>query len=202
MAAGVSACLLKNHPFFNPKGKPMSKHSTLVISMIALAILPGRIQAQESAPAPSQPLMPTSVYRYYSGGSLPGELETDKKLQQAIQKYRDAGDDSAVRNESRNEINDLLAEKYDLLLKNQEEELNQLEAKLNKLRNQLKQRRDAKQKMVELKLEMVLAQADGLGWPDSDPYQPSVCGPIAIPINRLCFLGSKYHRPQQVALAS
>lgn len=154
----------------------MSKHFTFLVGLIALITMSGKTQAQQAsvpAPHPSAPAA-AQLYRYYTAESMPADFEADQKLHQAIEKYRGAGDDSAVRNESRTEISTLLAEKYDLLLKKQEEELNQLETKLTKLRNQLKQRREAKQKMVELKLEMVIAQADGLGWPDGDSTHSTI----------------------------
>ena len=46
------------------------------------------------------------------------------------------------------------------------DEIAALAERLDKLRGQLVKRKDAKSRMVELKLEMVLSQADGLGWPD------------------------------------
>jgi hypothetical protein len=88
-------------------------------------------------------------------------------MPKAMQAYRDAktDDDKA---KARDEIKVQLAKQYDDLLANQEHQIKELEDRIAKLKDQLSRRRDAKEKMVNLKLEMVLSQADGLGWPDND----------------------------------
>ncbi len=90
------------------------------------------------------------------------------KLGTAIKEYRAAEASSEERETARQAVAEALSEHYDTFLKAQEQELVALEEKLAKLREQLKNRQDAKERMVELKLEMVLAQADGLGWPEGN----------------------------------
>jgi hypothetical protein len=91
----------------------------------------------------------------------PGEMP------KAMQAYRDAKTDDD-KTKARDEIKVQLAKQYDDLLANQEQQIKELEDRIAKLKDQLSRRRDAKEKMVNLKLEMVLSQADGLGWPDND----------------------------------
>ena len=91
----------------------------------------------------------------------PGEMS------QAMQTYRDANSDED-KAKARDEIKVQLAKQYDDLLANQDHQIKELEDRIAKLKDQLSRRRDAKEKMVNLKLEMVLSQADGLGWPDND----------------------------------
>jgi len=88
-----------------------------------------------------------------------------KELQQAVAEYKQA-EDAEARQSHRDKISEVLSNHYDLYLKNQEEQVQQLEERIVKLRDQLDRRRDAKPRLVELKLEMVISQADGLGWPE------------------------------------
>ncbi|MEQ1902549.1 MAG: hypothetical protein ABL888_00020 [Pirellulaceae bacterium] len=133
-----------------------------------------RAPAQASAPAaviapvqyPSRALFGSTqdsntiaVAGFYE--QRPGEMS------KAMQTYRDAKSDEDKAT-ARDEIKVQLAKQYDELLANQEHQIKELEDRIAKLKDQLSRRRDAKEKMVNLKLEMVLSQADGLGWPDND----------------------------------
>jgi hypothetical protein len=103
-------------------------------------------------------------YRVVTSGSNSAANQAVKK---AVKQYRDAKPDTAERDNARKLVSDGLGKLYDEYLANQEKQIADLEDRLAKLREQVKKRRDAKDKMVELKLELVLSQADGLGWPDS-----------------------------------
>jgi hypothetical protein len=88
-------------------------------------------------------------------------------IQSALERYREAGDDTPDRAAIRAEVEQYLNEEYDRHLAVHVEQLEELESRLNKLRQQLERRQAAKAKLVELKLELMLSQADGLGWPEA-----------------------------------
>ncbi len=101
------------------------------------------------------------------------------EMPRALQLYRDAKNDDE-KAKARDEIKVQLATQYDELLSHQDHQIKELEDRIAKLKDQLVRRRDAKEKMVNLKLEMVLSQADGLGWPDNSPTSRNPFGGVAV----------------------
>jgi len=89
-------------------------------------------------------------------------------LQGYLRGYQTAADGSEQRAEMRAEIERWLSNQYDQHLSRHEQQVEELEARVAKLRQQLERRQAAKAKLVELRLELMLSQADGLGWP-GDP---------------------------------
>lgn len=116
-----------------------------------------------SAPA-GQQLNTTVSSLYRTDASV--RSQSSQALNKAIKAYRDSKADSAERREARDKVASSLSTMYDEHLADQEKQIEALADRLEKLRSQLVKRKDAKPRMVELKLEMVLSQADGLGWPD------------------------------------
>ena len=95
-----------------------------------------------------------------------------EELNSALATWRDAGDDATARQSAKEKASELLATIYDELLNGQEQEIDALEKRVVELREQLGRRREAKSRMVELKLEMLLSQTDGLGWPSPETRSP------------------------------
>ena len=95
-------------------------------------------------------------------------VPVDDDLHRAVERYRNSVSDSDAREQAKEDIQTALNDQYDAYLKNQEEQLDAMETRLGELREQLKQRKTAKQKMVDLKFEMLLAQLEGLGWPERE----------------------------------
>lgn len=97
---------------------------------------------------------------------------------QAYQAYQAAADDAA-KGKASAELKANLEKQYDLFVEGQSKQVEELEARLAKLKEQLDKRRAAKERVVELKLQLVLSQADGLGFPESSsanqliPFPPS-----------------------------
>ncbi|MFN7573730.1 MAG: hypothetical protein ACK5SA_01590 [Planctomycetota bacterium] len=85
---------------------------------------------------------------------------------QAYQAYQAAADDAA-KSKASADLKANLEKRYDLFVEGQSKQVEELEARLAKLKEQLDKRRAAKERVVELKLQMVLSQADGLGFPES-----------------------------------
>lgn len=109
------------------------------------------------------------------GGYNPGQwvspieltdVKERRAFAQAFRMYQSAADDSA-RSKATAELRTSLAKQYDAFVEGQAKQIAQLEDRLEKLKTQLEKRRGAKERMVELKLQMVLSQAEGLGFPDN-----------------------------------
>ncbi len=98
------------------------------------------------------------------------------KLASAMQDYQTAEGDEA-KETARQAIKAELSQEYDAFLEAQEKSIVELESRLAKLRELLARRTEAKDRLVELKLEMVISQADGLGWPSNST--PGVFGIVA-----------------------
>jgi hypothetical protein len=80
-------------------------------------------------------------------------------------KVLESTDNTSDKNAIEQEIKQLLNEQYDQKMKVYEKQLAELESKLEKMRSQLQRRRDAKADMVDLRMKVLMAEADDLGWP-------------------------------------
>ena len=95
----------------------------------------------------------------------------DSKLQVDIQQATDtlrAATTEPERAAATAKLNALLNRDYDARLKRYEQQLNKLEARLNQMREGLQRKRNAKPDMVKLRIQNLLANAKGLGWPNPD----------------------------------
>ena len=72
-----------------------------------------------------------------------------------------------------------LEKQYDRYLEGYQKQVDEMEARMQKLRDQLEKRKNAKDRLVDLKLEMLLSKADGLGWPEVNRRFPTA--PTASP---------------------
>jgi hypothetical protein len=86
------------------------------------------------------------------------------KINALLQKMKQT-DDSKNRNEIKEAIEKLLHTQYTQKMDSYQEHLAKLEDKLQAMRSQLERRRDAQQEMVDLRMKVLLAEADDLGWP-------------------------------------
>ncbi|MFM7564148.1 MAG: hypothetical protein ACKO81_14090 [Planctomycetota bacterium] len=102
-----------------------------------------------------------------------GLAETEFAFNEAYQAYQSATDDAA-RTKATADLKSNLEKQYDLFVEGQSKQIEELEARLAKLKGQLDKRRAAKERVVELKLQMVLSQAEGLGFPESGSSIQSV----------------------------
>jgi hypothetical protein len=89
-------------------------------------------------------------------------------LQSAIKAYREASGEE--KSGKRDDVKTELSKQYDEFLGQQQQQIEQLKERIAKLEEQLERRREAKDRMVELKLEMTLSEADGLGWPSGNSF--------------------------------
>jgi molybdopterin converting factor small subunit len=90
------------------------------------------------------------------------------------------------RNAAKGGLQSELETQYDAFIDQQGKQVEELEERLAKLKEQLQKRREAKSRMVDLKLQMVLSQADGLGWPEpqhrGNPFYGQAVGPAGQPL--------------------
>lgn len=156
-------------------------------------VLPGG-GGQQPATTATAPSRTTSVSGFapYATGSFPaganvyysGNQPQNDELSSALASWRDSANDAEARQGAKEKASQALATIYDELLNSQEQEIDALEKRVVELREQLGRRRQAKSKMVELKLEMLLSQTDGLGWPSSEPqstryFERRSTGPVS-----------------------
>lgn len=151
----------------------MKNRFVLFLALIAITLPVSRSSAQTAAqaPSPGQPPLVTSApslsvaqgqnYRYIYARD-PQQMA---KFQEAMNAYKEAESESD-KSAAKKTLHDLLSEQYDNSLSRYEEHLNDLEKKIESMREQLARRRNAKEAVVDLKLDMVISEADGLGWPD------------------------------------
>ena len=113
----------------------------------------------------------SSGARIFSSGSnfsARWNHSTDEDLNEAIARLKNAKDEDA-RDEAKDEIRQLLDKQYDKGLERYEEYLEELSEKIKELKSQIERRRDAKDELIDLRLQMLVHEADGLGWPDQRP---------------------------------
>jgi hypothetical protein len=158
----------------------MKKMLVLSLTLIAITLPLSRSSAQEpaEAPAPDQQPRTRSIQVTSPAGrsdlfgavqnfniARHGDPEQMGQFRKAMEAYKSAESESD-KALAKKELHGLLVEQYDNSLTRYEEHLNELEKKIATMREQLSRRRDARDEMVELKLQMVVSEAEGLGWPD------------------------------------
>lgn len=99
-----------------------------------------------------------------------GVQQPESGAGEALAAYREADTDEE-RDEAKTKLSEALGEEYDAILEQHAKHLAQMEERLEKLRGQLEKRRDARDDMVEMRVEALTSEADGLGWP-SPPNGP------------------------------
>jgi hypothetical protein len=86
----------------------------------------------------------------------------------ALEKYKGAESDED-RAAAEEDLRKAVAEHFDALLKQREDQLADLQKRLETLTQELQKRRDAKQEIVDLRVEVLLNEAKGLGfYPEGD----------------------------------
>lgn len=88
-------------------------------------------------------------------------------LQKALQEFSSAESDDD-KSDAKKKVKSELEKQYDAFLERDQARVDQLFDRLKKLEEQLERRKEAKDRLVELKLEMLISQAEGLGWPSDN----------------------------------
>lgn len=139
----------------------------------------GEIQTPSLATPPSGSTLIDNL-PYYGSPIYPGNANTSaQELQLALGRYQAATDESGERTALRNEITGLLNKQYEAHVEQYEQQIAGLESRLAKLRDHVQKRRDAQSRLVALKLELLLSQAEGMGWPEAMSSTNPQVGPNA-----------------------
>ncbi len=86
-------------------------------------------------------------------------------MQEAMQALKEAeGDDAKA--EAEDKIRELLEVQYDQFLDANKKQIEELQTRLDNLKDQLERRRRAKSKMVDLEIQRVINESEGLIWPN------------------------------------
>ncbi len=92
-------------------------------------------------------------------------FDTQDELTNAMGVLKNSESDEE-KSEAKKTIKKELEKRYDVFLEQNQARLDEMYDRLKKLEQQMEKRREAKDRMVELKMEMLISQAEGLGWPD------------------------------------
>jgi hypothetical protein len=89
--------------------------------------------------------------------------QVQEKVKAALQKHSQAETDEQ-RAAAQAEMQQAVAEQFELLMKPREAQIDELKARLEKLTQQLQKRREAKDEIVKLRVQVLISEADGLGF--------------------------------------
>ena len=95
------------------------------------------------------------------------ELQARQKLQAAVQSLR-TGKDDAARKAAADVIQQHLTAQFETDLKQREKELTEVEQRVKTLREQLDKRKAAQADIINLRLQTLVNDANGLGFPDTN----------------------------------
>lgn len=157
----------------------------LALSGLMIAFLPAVVSAQQAeqiAPAvevPSVQTAPRAVPAVRGAQTLVRGLastpttagfwqQTQSDMHNAISELKKSESDDDRKAAIEN-LRGVLEDQYDESLDNYEKYLASLEEQIKEMRSQIDKRRDAKMELVDLRLKMLVNEADGLGWPDERP---------------------------------
>ncbi len=121
----------------------------------AAGVLSGFYSVQAAEPA-------QQTYLHFGLGEQPNESQD--AVNTALNALKSAEDDAAKRT-AESDLRKALEADYDARLEGYEKHLDQLETELAKMRDQLQKRKMAKSEMVALRMQVLQAEADDLGWP-------------------------------------
>lgn len=109
-----------------------------------------------------------AVYGYYSAQSARSRstrvsAEESKQAQAALADLQEDSNDE----DARATLNQILGKQFDDDIKNRKQHIDRLEEEIESLKNQIAKREDARQRIIELRIELMLNEAEGLGFPTS-----------------------------------
>lgn len=138
----------------NTQSVETSRNVTVTTPEASLAV-PAFVQGVTSTVTPAAPV-------YWTQG------EDHKEWNDALKALREADSESA-KTDAKNKIEELLTAQYNESLDSYDKYLEELSEKIAEMKKQVEKRRAARDEMVQLKLLMVVSEAEGLGWPDQRP---------------------------------
>lgn len=155
-----------------------TKFLTATIAMAAVPAMFFAAGAQEPA-RPNTPEPPRVIVSTDQGGQsgisqwtrssqgvagIFGLNSTDQQIAAAAKAMRQA-ETSSARSQAKDRLMLLLSEDYDSRLSEYDAYLQEMEKQLEDMRARLEKRRQAKDEMIDLRIKVLEAEADDLGWP-------------------------------------
>ena len=158
--------------------------SALAALVIGIALIPrsGRLQAQTAhrhvhqSPVQNVPLNSTPVryntIRNHAHSVSPADwgsphssedAELERKTRRSVEALKKA-ESSEKRLAMRDELEQLVDQHFDVRMKNREEQINQIEKKLRRLKDEIEKRRRRRDEIVQLRLQTLINEANGLGF--------------------------------------
>ncbi len=147
---------------------------TIVTSSFALLLvgLVSQVDGQDAQSPPTSSATTRFVETWYPQTSPPPTRTVRVSNQPSevvvaidqLKKAETEGD----RKDAEANLKDALGKEYDQRLDAYAKYLDDLEAKLDAMKSKLEKRRDAKSEMVRLRVEVIKAESNDLGWPDSN----------------------------------
>ncbi len=125
----------------------------------------------------------TRKTEWHVAGAGSNEQTSEHRTRVALEKHHSAESD-AGRNLAEQELRAALDEQFEQWMRQREEQLADLRSRLDKLTEQTRKRRDAKQQIIDLRVQVLLNEAQGLGfYPEAGSARFDGGGPLASPSN-------------------
>lgn len=145
--------------------------SFLAACFLALGFVAHAQQAGLTPPvAPSAPAFPVLTENAAVGWATQRQPDPSrairKKVAQATELLKKAEDDDAKQT-AKEQLEAILEQEYDAHMDIYEAQIEEMEKQIKEMRKKLSRRRDAKSDMVKLRMRMLEAEADDLGWPSA-----------------------------------
>ena len=137
------------------------------LALSSFSTIPVEAQNQQG-PGNSQLSTAKSRLAYFSAAN-----KRAKEIKDSANAMRTAKTDDE-RKKAEQKLRGLLDKEYDERIAGYEKYLNEMEAKLKEMRNRLQRRRSAKSDMIDLRIKVLAAEADDLGWPAKNRRFPGL----------------------------
>ena len=99
----------------------------------------------------------------YERRPIGNQQKARQRVQLATQKLKNS--DSSNRDEAKEELRKALSAEYDEVLAQYDKNLDRLAKQLQAMQEKLEKRKSAKDDMIKLRMQVLEAEADDLGWP-------------------------------------
>ncbi len=100
-------------------------------------------------------------------GMLLSNPKQNAELKKAVEKLKDKEASEQDKTAAKEKIISILSEQFDEDMTERSKQIAELEKKLATLKEQIEKRKDAKKRMIDLRVEMLLNESEGLGFPSS-----------------------------------
>jgi len=145
----------------------MHKNPLSIFITVSFCLVAGLAMAQSTEPTTlsfAQDLNSNSK-TFSRFGLTKQERELDEMIRKEAVAFRQAADKGS-RDNAEERLTELLGRDYDDRLQGYEDNLNRLEQQLQEMRDILQKRRAAKADMIRLRVKVLEAESEDLGWPE------------------------------------